>query len=1231
MKTKCVVLLMVVAVVGLASSICAPLAFGQAVYGSIIGTLTDPQGAAVAAAKVTVTSVGKGSAVETTTNADGNYNVTHLLAGTYDVKAEGSGFKTFEAKGIVVSVDSAARVDGQFQVGGSSETVEVTAEAPQLKTDRADVATTFSEAQVENLPIYNRNFTTLQLLSPGNQRMNGWNHAASENPQGSQQILTQGQHFAGTGFELDGTDNQDPILGIIVINPNLEAVTEVKVTSQNYDAEFGKAIGAVVTSQTKSGSNSLHGSIFDFQRSNSNFAVNPFTQGPGTPGVPGGNWNEFGGAVGGPIIKDKVFFFGDYQGQRSHIGGSAGERIPTTAERIGDFSEFLLASAPKKIYDPFETTDATHSTLVLDANGNPIPVAAGSRTAFPGNIIPSSRITSQAAALLGSVGKIPVGSDLTPANILANNFFGSGTNVLDSNGFDVRIDASASQKMTLFGRYSFQQFTRSGPGLFGNLAGGKTVPSDPSVGDFAGTSKVRNQSLALGFNYTVTTNWLTDFRFGYFRYRVNVLPGGFGSHPATDAGIPGLNVDNFYTTGMPYFAIRYPGSGIQSLFSFGYGLGAESEGHCNCPLTENEHQYQFVNNWTHIAGNHQFKFGVDLRHAYNLRVPSDAHRAGELKFNNDITQGPNGDGGIGMAGFLLGAVSQFNRYVSVSTNAYETQPRYFFYGKDTWRITPKFTLDYGLRWELFIPESASGTGKGGWVDLATGETRVAGQHGINLRGNTSTSYTHFAPRIGIAYQLTPKTVVRMGYGRSYDVGVFGSIFGHAITQNLPVLASQSLNPGNTNAAFLLANGPPSGDPALLLQNNCNSVTDPGGVVTRPDGSTTYTPTHEPCLGPNGRNMWPNGVGGHSRPFNNRIPTVDAWNVSLQHQITPSLSMTAAYVGNKGTHTFIADNPAYNINNQTVVGYNPNCTGSNPTPNLPGQPGANGQPDSAGCQGGQFVPQYRRHPLYKTYGWTQGLDFLGNNANTNYNSLQITAEKRFSGGLQFQSSYTFQHANNYEPTYFNIDPRVNYGPSNDYRNHVFIFTELYDLPFGRGKKFAGNVSRAANLLVGGWQLNSSWNISSGLPFTPGLNSCSPSSDIGGPACRPDKVSSVKNGSRSGDPRSAGYWFQTTGGVGLATAGQTAGPWGQPSLDTFGNVGRNSFRGPKFFNVDASLFKVFSVTERVKAELQFQFFNIFNHVNFDLPNSCVDCGNGASINGIAYGSTMRQLTYGAKITF
>jgi hypothetical protein len=309
-------------------------AFGQAVFGSILGTVTDPQGAAVAGAKVTVTNQRKGTSDTTTTNNDGNYSVTHLIPDTYSLKVEAPGFKTIEQKDVIVNADAGSRVDAQFQIGSTSEQVEVTAEAPQLKTDRADVAVQFNEKYVENVPLLNNNFTTLQLLSPGSQKLVGWSHASTENPQGGQQIFSQGQHFSGTGFELDGTDNQDPILGIIVINPNVEAVTEAKVALQNYDAEFGKAVASLVTAQTKSGSNQFHGSGFYFRRSDGQQARNPFTQSTKDPltgrFIPAGKWQQFGGTIGGPIIKDKLFFFGDYQGTRQTNGNSTQLTIPTS-------------------------------------------------------------------------------------------------------------------------------------------------------------------------------------------------------------------------------------------------------------------------------------------------------------------------------------------------------------------------------------------------------------------------------------------------------------------------------------------------------------------------------------------------------------------------------------------------------------------------------------------------------------------------------------------------------------------------------------------------------------------------------------------------------------------------------------------------------------------------------------------------------------------------------------
>lgn len=1160
-----------------AFNLCTYTASGQAVYGSVIGTVTDAQGGGVVGAKVTVTSVTKGTAEEVVTNESGNYSVTHLIPDVYKVTVELSGFKTFETAEFPVAADTTVHVDAALSVGSVSERVEVSSEIPQLKTEKTDVATVFTAKEIEDAPIFNRNFTTFQLLSPGAQQQ-GWGHAASENPQGSQQILTNGQPFAGTAFELDGTDNQDPILGIIVVNPNLESVNEIKITSQDYDAEFGKAIGAVVTSQTRSGTNEFHGGIFDFERSNSNFARDPFTQ---SGGVPKGNWNQFGGTIGGPIVKNRLFFFADFQGQRAHVGGSAQDRIPNAAERSGNLNDL-----GKNIYDPYATTDNTHQTLLLDGSGNPIPVAAGARTQFPGNVIPESRLSPQAQALLAL---LPVGADGTG---LTQNFFGSGSNVLDANNFDVRSDFNVNSKIQVFGRYSFQKFLRSGPGLFGDLLGGPALPADAG-GAFSGTSNVKNQSVALGADYTFSPSLLTDLRFGYFRYHVQTAPGGLGTTPATDAGIPGLNLGTAFTSGMPAFTVQMGGA---QDFDFGYSLGVNQ---CNCPLTESEHQYQIVNNWTKIHGNHTFKFGTDLRWAYNLRVPSDSHRAGQVDFHNDITVGPDGDGGVGLAGFLLGDVSHFERFVSPSTNAYETQPRYFFYGQDTWRITNKLTVNLGLRWEIYKPESVPTTGGGGWLDLATGEMRVAGENGVDHTGNTHTDFKHFAPRLGIAYQVNPKTVVRLGYGRSYDTGVFGTVFGHVVTQNLPVLADQSIDPGgfnsaDFNSAFFLNQGPPLIDPATLLTtNNCNDITDPTHTLTQ-------------CLGPNGRALLPDGVFSRARPFNNRLPTVDAWNASVQRQLTGTISITAAYVGNKGTHTFIEGNPAYGINNRTIIGYDPNAA----------DPAAN---------------RNDRKPFFAQYGWTQGIDYFGNDADNKYNALQVSVEKRFSGGLSIQSSYTFQHADRYVNNgYFNIDKTVGYGPNSDYRNHVFIFTQVYDLPFGKGRRWMTDSGRIADFFIGGWQINSNTNFSSGLPFTPSISSCTPSSDSG--PCRPDVVGKVGDGTRSGSPRDLGYWFQTTGGVSInGFAGETAGPWAQPALDTFGNVGTNTFRGPRFFDTNAALFKNFSITERVKFQLQFQFFNIFNHVSLGNPQTCVDCDNAGSINNTSVGYQARSLTYGGKLNF
>jgi len=1091
----------------------------QAVYGSVFGTVTDPQGARVVGAVVTVTDLTKNVTITGQTNESGNYIVTHLIPGRYSIKVEHQGYK-IAIQEVEVKADVAARTDFSLGIETVTGQVTVTAEIQRgsLKTDRADVATNLNQQQIEDLPNFDRNFTKFELLSPGTQQL-FWQHAPSENPQGSIQIVVNGQHFSGTTYQLDGTDNRDPILGIIVINPTLESVAEAKITTQNYDAEFGMAIGGVVAAQTKSGTNELHGSAFLFRRNDETSARNPFSQSSKNPitgkFIPDTLWNQFGGSLGGPIRKNKNFIFGDYQGTRRKNGGSVLTTVPTALARSGDFSEY-----PRQIFDP-QTGD---------------PLTGLGRTPFAGNRIPVDRLSPQVLNLLKLIPlpSLP-GTDF--------NFTASGIEAFDSDQFNIRDDHYLSENLHLFGRYSFARFNRLSPSAFGELAGG---PAFDEIG-FAGKSDALNQSIAAGFDYTITEATVTDFRFGFFRYRVKVLPGGLGTHPAADAGIPDLNVDDFFASGMPSFFIL----GGADNFRFGYGLGINT---CNCPLNQDELQYQFVNNWTMIRGDHTWKFGGDIRFAKNLRVASAPRRAGELVFFAARTGRVDPDftfsGGLALASFLLGDVGVFSRFVGTTTDAKEYQRRWFFYVQDTWRTTQKLTLNYGLRWELIFPEYVKRPGDGGLLNLETGELFVGGVGEVNKHFNVKPTYQAFAPRLGIAYQPTDKTVIRAGYGRSFDIGTFGSLFGHTVTQNLPVLSTQFLKTDNFQSVFNLSQGPP--------------------------------PPVFPAVPANGRLPLPDGVLGKARPFKMRLPTLDAWNVTVQHQLTRNTFVEAAYVGNKGTHVF-----------PSGVNYNAN------------------QPVSL-----LGVPDALRRPFFSRFGWTQDLIYYGNDADNRYNALQTKFETRFSG-LNILSHYTFSAGRDNDPDYFIYDRSLGRGPADQDRKHVFVFSEVWELPFGRGKRFLGNSPRTVDLLFGGWQLNTITTWMSGLPFTPvSFADCS----VNAGPCRPDRI-----GDPDLDNRSRDGWFAV--GIGPGT------PWAKAPDGQFGNAGRNSLRGPSYFQADLSVFKNFKITEATNLEFRVEGFNIFNKVNLGLPDSCVDCNpaTAGKIFGLAGSAQMRQFQFGMRLSF
>ena len=1202
----------------------APKASGQAVFGSIAGTVTDPSGANVANAKVTVVDQGKGTTDQATTNESGNYNVTHLIPDSYTVHIEAPGFKVIEFKDIAVSADTATRIDGQFQVGSASERVEVTAEAEQLKTDRADVSIEFNEKYVEDLPIMNRNFTSFELLSPGTQKLVGWSHAATENPQGSQQIFVNGQHFSGTGFELDGTDNQDPILGIIVVNPNLDAIQETKIDLQNYDAEFGKALGGVVTVQTKSGSNDIHGSGFWFRRTDATAARDPFTQFAPNPVtgkfIPHDRWQQFGGTVGGPIIKNKLFFFGDYQATREADGTTNELTVPTTevvstcnpatngtsaTPGFCDLSQYInqglaggTATIPSgSVYDPATGT------------------AAGTgRSPFPNNQIPISRLSAPAAAILAMF-PAPTSSGIQ------NNFVSSGTGSYSQNSFDTRIDYSAAPTVQVFGRFSLDYFNLSGQGSYGALEG---VGDGP--GGLSGSSKVHNYSLASGVTKTFSSTLLADFRFGYFKYNPRANKPDVGATPMTNVGIPNANLTGSQATatsgwgGFLFNQTASNSSANNAQVSWGDGLGV---GRCNCPLIESEQQFQWVANITKIHGNHTFKFGTDLRYAQNLRVPSDAGRAGDYSFDYQTTSN-GGNGGLDWGTFLLGDVTQMSRYVSSSLNAAERQHRMFYYGQDTWQITPKLTLNYGLRWEVYFPEYVNGKDQGGFANLVQGVDRVAGEGPYGLNGNINNDWHYFAPRFGIAYRVTPKTVVRMGYGRSYDMGVFGSNFGHTVTQTLPVLAAQLAQGANQNVpAFTLSQGPPIFTfPAI-----------PSSGVLPVAGPNCYQNAYiDPVTGQNDQLC----LQPHIRPTFQRLPELDAWNATVQHQLGSSTTIDIAYVGNKGTHVFAGDGPTYNVN----------------------QPRVGAGVDVAGAYV-PTIPLNQRRPYYDAFSYpgypdpsTNGIlmccstdqgNYLGNDASSKYDAFQVKAERRFSHGLQFLSHYTFAHAYKYDSNYYADDPKVAYGPDDEVRNHLWVNNVVYALPFGRNQTFAGNSSRAEDLIIGGWQIAGTTTWGSGLPWTPSFSGCGSDEDVG--VCRPNRGSgSFPIGAGSLQHPSGGApYVQYFTPLTTPVLGSTSGPFTDPGIGNLGNIGFDSFNGPRVFYADATIMKNFSITERVKAQFRMDAFNVFNHpvlgFTANQGNTCIDCtgGNAGQITDIEHDASpgsatgMRQLEFALRFNF
>ncbi len=540
----------------------------QAVFGSVVGTVTDPTGAVIPNATVVVTDVSKDISQTVTTNGSGNFTVSRLIPDTYLVRATASGFAPAEASNVTVFANQTQEVNLKLQAGAAAQTVTVTGAAPPLQTDRAEVATTLDSRQLTSIPNINRNASQLELLVPGAQR-SSFSIAPTQNPEGTQAVEVNGTNYGTLGWMLDGTDNREPVLGIIVVNPTLDSLSQMRVVTEDYPAEFGGAVGGVVIADTKSGGNKFHGDAFEFRRSGEFMARDPFTQYPGVP-FPGQLYNEFGGSLSGPVRPDKMFFFLDYQGIRQRVGQTLQQNVPTALVR----STCLSGTGPCNL--------SQYATQIY----NP-----GTGATYPANAVPLSALTPQGIALLSGLPAPNSG----PAGATSSNYVASGSGNNDGDEADVRLDAQVTQNLHAFGRYDYENYRLYGGAVFG-AAGGNGF----GVGNTTGTDQGQNQSAAVGFDWAIHSNLLTDFRFGFLDYHIAENMLGFGTDPASAIGLPNLNQGTLDTSGSPTYNVE-----DGSVSNFG------TQG-CNCPLLESEQVYQLADNWTMIRGNHSIRFGVGM-------------------------------------------------------------------------------------------------------------------------------------------------------------------------------------------------------------------------------------------------------------------------------------------------------------------------------------------------------------------------------------------------------------------------------------------------------------------------------------------------------------------------------------------------------------------------------------------------------------------------------------------
>jgi hypothetical protein len=1106
----------------------------QVLFGSVSGTITDQSGASVA--KAHVTSVNKATGLQREMDADdsGHYTLTDLPPGLYNVTVTASGFKPLTQTDVTVAANVVTNTNFNVQVGSVSEKVTVEAAAVTLQTEKTDVHTEIPEKAILEMPLNQyRNYQTLINLVPG-ATPGGFQNAIADSPERALTTNINGTNRNNNNTRVDGA--ADVFVWLphhTVYVPPAETIQEVNVSTNNFDPEQGMTGGAAITVITKSGSNQFHGVLFEYHEDQALRARQYFETETVEPKKGVSILNDMGGTFGGPIKKDKLFFFGSWDGTFERDNRSTGQvngigggptTLPTVALRAGDFT-----GTGTTIYDP--------TTGNADGSG---------RTPFPNQAaIPINPISAKIIALLP-----PTNVQGADPNI--DNYFFSATQRLNRNNFDAKVDWNATTNHTVFVKYSAMKSVFHGVPTLGQAIG--DCACDGGLGAFHSFV----QLVTLGHTLTLSPTLVIDGNVGFTRMSEYGKTPDYGTNIGSDVlGIPGTNNgSDLRSSGFPYFAIS------------GYTDIGNPEGWN--PAFRNDWSFTTSHNVRWSKGKHQVSAGIDIVHHHlnHWQPELGSGPRGEFDFDgsatalNNPTAAPP-DQFNAWAQFLLGlpggsvvsGLGKSDQFIKATAKEWQ----FGWFVGDRYRVTNKLTVNLGLRYEYYPLMTRDSVAKFDRYDFVTGNVLLGGIGGNPEHLGVTTSKKLFAPRVGLAYQVSDKMVVRSGFGITVDP--------------LPLARPlRGFYPFTVASNFAGVNGFAPAASFSTLATPLPSGPIPVGIppICCPDISSGTIPLPAQALE---RSV---GPGELKRGY------IESWNLIVERQLPGNFLASVGYVGTQTVHQFgdldVNSAPAGLTSGPSRQPYN--------------------------------TPQFGNRTA-STLFW-QG--FLS----ANYHSLQASLNRQFKNGFMVKGAYTWSKAINWtdDDGWAGLnwnDPNIlrkNRAPAGYDTPQIFQMSYIYELPLGRGKRWAS--SGTAGKVLGGWQTSGIFSAIAGQPFQ--LTASSSILNAVDQFQTPDQISPARklSGIGPGNP-----FYDPTAFAPVTATG------------VYGNVGRNSLRGPGSVNFDFSLFRTFRIVERVELQFRADAANLFNTPHFLNPNGDQTSGNFLTITSAK--NDERQFRFGLRLAF